>query len=423
VDVEQRVRSRTAPQLPVEGQVPDSIPVAALVANDQILLRAGAPAEPAEEDLAVELAGAIQLQKISTRLIQEKDAGKLNRDIVLAAMAIMRSEMGSMQVYHPGRNELYLLVSENFHPDSVKYWEWVTLGESSTCGQAFAEAQRIVVPDIEACTFLAGTEDLDHYRKCNMRAAQSTPLIARNGRPIGMLSTHWDHPHDPSERDLRLFDILARQAADLIERTQSEEHQALLVNELNHRVKNNLAIVQALAQQTFKRGDVPRKVLHAFEGRLEALASTHDLLTRSHWESADLGELVRKALAACGVSRRATVNGPPLRLGSTTAVTLAMALHELCTNAIKYGALSVETGRVCIDWSIGGDGEPRFLFRWQEQGGPTVAVPRRRGFGSRLMERALANDLKGETRLEFCADGVRFTIDAPLPSHSEPLPS
>jgi two-component sensor histidine kinase len=423
VDVEQRVRPRPAPQLRGEEQASDSIPVAPPLANDSILLRDTASAEPTEEDLAVELAGAIQLQKISTRLIQEKDAGKLNREIVLAAMAIMRSQMGSMQVYHPGRNELYLLVSENFHPDSEKFWEWVSVGEASSCGQAFERGERIVVPDVEQCEFLAGSEDLDHYRKSGMGAVQSTPLISRSGRPIGMISTHWARPHEPSERDLRLFDILARQAADLIERTQSEEHQALLVNELNHRVKNNLAIVQALALQTFKRADVPRKVLHAFEGRLEALASTHDLLTRSHWESADLGELVRKALSACGVTRRASVDGPPLRLGSTTAVTLAMALHELCTNAIKYGALSVETGHVAIDWSIGGDGEPRFLFHWQEQGGPQVAVPRRRGFGSRLMERALANDLKGQTRLEFRADGVRFTIDAPLPSHSDALPS
>jgi two-component sensor histidine kinase len=415
VDLEERVKSGTiaghATELSncaaVIGQPADSQP-----GNGEQLLLEGNEAE----DLAVELAGAIQLQKISTSLIREKDLGKLYREIVLAAMAITRAQMGSMQVYHAGRDELFLLVSENFHPESAKFWEWVTLGEASTCGQAFAQAERIIVADVERCEFLAGTEDLQHYRKCNMGAAQSTPLVTRDGRPIGMISTHWERPHEPSERDLRLLDILARQAADLIERTQSEERQAMLVNELSHRVKNTLAIVQALAQQTFGGAELGRELLHAFDGRLEALASTHDLLTRSPLESTDLRVVVDQALTACGVTARATVKGPPLRLGSTTAVMFAMALHELCTNAIKYGALSVESGWVTVGWSVSEADDARLHFEWRESGGPEVAMPKRRGFGSRLVERALARDLRGETKLEFRKKGIRFTIDAPLPS-------
>lgn len=368
-----------------------------------------------------ELAGAVELQRISTRLIGEHDLRSLYREIVHAAMAIMRSDFGSMQMLDPARNSLYLLVSENFHPDSAEFWRWVGAGDTSSCGKAFENSERIVVADSENCDFMAGTEDLDHYRKCGMRAVQSTPLYSRSGEPIGMISTHWRQAHEPSERDWRLFDVLARQAADLIERTQAEERRKLLVNELNHRVKNTLAVVQAIAQQTFGGTDMPEEAREAFAGRLKALASTHDLLTRTHWESTDLRDLVRDALSACGVTDRASVQGPPLRLGSSTAVTFAMALHELCTNAIKYGALSDESGRVSIRWSTG-DGDRRFHFEWRESDGPEVSAPGRRGFGSRLVERALARDLKGESQLTFENEGVRFTIDAPVPMDMGPEP-
>ncbi len=373
--------------------------------------------------LARELDDAIALQRISTRLIREKDLNSLYREIVLAAMAIMRADMGSMQVFDTARNELYLLASENFHANSAKFWEWVSVGEASSCGKALESGERILVPDVEQCAFMAGSEDLDQYRKSKIRAVQSTPLISRDGLPIGMLSTHWAAAHQPAEEQLRMLDVLARQAADLIERTQAEERRKLLVSELNHRVKNTLAIVQAIAQQTFRGSDVPEAIRDSFEGRLGALASTHDLLTRAHWESADLKDIVHQALVACGVTSRASAEGPRLPLGSSTAVTFAMVLHELCTNAIKYGALSVDGGRVHIAWTIVADGERRFNFTWRESGGPPVRVPERRGFGSRLIERALAGDLKGEAELDFCPDGVQFRIDAPVPAEAYSAPS
>ena len=374
-------------------------------------------------ELARELDNAIALQRISTRLIREKDLNSLYREIVLAAMAIMRSDMGSMQVFDAARNALYLLASENFHAESRSFWEWVSVGEASSCGKALESGERILVADVEQCDFMAGSEDLDQYRKSGIRAVQSTPLISRDGQPIGMISTHWAAPCRPGEEELRMLDVLARQAADLIERTQAEERRKLLVSELNHRVKNTLAIVQSIAHQTFRGPDIPEAVRESFEGRLEALASTHDLLTQAHWESADLKDLVHQSLVACGVAGRASVDGPRLRLGSSTAVTFAMVLHELCTNAIKYGALSVDGGRVSIGWTIVADGERRFHFTWQESGGPPVRAPERRGFGSRLIERALAGDLKGEVELDFCADGVRFRIDAPEPAEAFGTPS
>ena len=395
---------------------------AAIVADETVSLEIAEDAlldalRESESRLAAELAGARQLQDISTKLIEQDDAESLYQAILDAAVAIMRSDMGSMQMFHPDRNELFLLASNGFSSESVKFWTWVRVGGASTCSIALKTGQPCIVPDVETCDFMAGTADLDAYRQANIRALQSTPLVSRNGQVVGMISTHWSQPHQPSEAELRLLDVLARQAADLIERKQAEERQALLINELNHRVKNTLAIVQALAQQTFRAPEVPKLARKAFEGRLEALASAHDLLTREQWESADLAGVVDDALNACGVRDRVEVEGPALRLGPTTAVTLAIALHELCTNAIKYGALSVESGTVTIGWEILKGMQPRLHFRWTESGGPPVAAPDSRGFGSRLIERALANEMKGKARLEFRPEGVVLTVDAPLPSN------
>jgi PAS domain S-box-containing protein len=378
-----------------------------------------------EARLATELADAKELQQISAKLIHEDDTETLYTEILDAAVRIMRSDMGSMQKFHPDRNELELLASKGFTPEAVEFWNWVRVGGASTCSMALKTGSRCIAPNVDQCDFMAGTTDLEVYRQAQIRSVQSTPLVSRSGRAIGMISTHWRQPHEPSERELRLLDVLARQAADLIERKsaeaalrESDERQRLLINELNHRVKNTLAVVQALAQQSFGGSDVPEDARSAFDGRLEALASAHDVLTREQWKSVDLKDIVRGALKACGVSDRASVKGPSVQFGPRVAVTLAMTLHELCTNAIKYGALSVEDGRVSIAWAISGEDEPRLRFRWKERRGPRVSEPRRRGFGSRLIERALATDLKGKARLEYPSDGVLFEFDAPLPSHN-----
>lgn len=204
---------------------------------------------------------------------------------------------------------------------------------------------------------------------------------------------------------------------DIEEQRRAEEHRALLMDELNHRVKNTLAIVQALANQTFGGGATDPAALDAFAGRLSALAQTHNLLTRRSWSSASLGELVRTALGACGAAGRARVEGPEAPLGPKTAVSIAMALHELCTNAAKYGALSRPEGLIEVSWRLdGGEAERRLNLEWRERGGPAVAPPGRRGFGSRMIERALAAELRGRVSLDFRPEGVVCEIDAPLAS-------
>jgi PAS domain S-box-containing protein len=201
---------------------------------------------------------------------------------------------------------------------------------------------------------------------------------------------------------------------DVTERKRWEEHQRLLVNELNHRVKNTLAVVQALAWQTFRGAADTGAAQSAFEARLAALSAAHDLLTRQNWEAASLSEIVAASAGHVDAYRgRILVSGPPVEIAPKPAVSIAMALHELSTNAIKYGALSNAHGRVEIDWTLAEAGD-RLRLTWREKDGPETRAPARKGFGLRMIERGLAAELGGDVRLDFAPTGLVCTIDAPL---------
>jgi PAS domain S-box-containing protein len=203
-------------------------------------------------------------------------------------------------------------------------------------------------------------------------------------------------------------------SVEITERKRDETRRDLMIHELNHRVKNTLATVQAVASETLQGADPAMRA--ALDGRLMALASVHDVLTRESWHSADLGEVVAASLAPFGGTEtsRFHVRGPPLLLLPRAAVALAMGLHELATNAAKYGALHVPEGRVSLLWEIDGRSPQTLFMTWSEQGGPKVAAPCRRSFGSAMIEGALASDLGGTATLYFDPEGVRCVIEAPL---------
>jgi two-component sensor histidine kinase len=191
----------------------------------------------------------------------------------------------------------------------------------------------------------------------------------------------------------------------------------LLINELNHRVKNTLATVQSIASQTLRTSQTTEQAGRAMEERLLALSRVHDVLTRESWEGADLHDVVEQAMAPYRQERadRLEIAGPEVRLSPRMALALAMALQELATNAVKYGALANETGAVAVTWHVSG-GNPRLRLEWRETGGPPVRVPERRGFGTRLIERSLAQDLNGRVEISFAPGGLVCTVDAPLAS-------
>jgi two-component sensor histidine kinase len=198
---------------------------------------------------------------------------------------------------------------------------------------------------------------------------------------------------------------------DITDRKSAEEHRELLINELNHRVKNTLTIVQSIAAQTFKGVDAGARA--DFEQRLLTLSNVHSLLTDESWDGAELHAVIRASLRPHLVDGRdrVTFDGPDFRLRSKSALALSMALHELATNALKYGALSVERGRVALHWTTD---EGRFRLRWREDGGPAVVPPSRTGFGSRMIERGLRAEFEGEVKIDYRSAGVVCTIDAPL---------
>lgn len=208
-------------------------------------------------------------------------------------------------------------------------------------------------------------------------------------------------------------------ASDVTTRRAAEEHLRLMVNELNHRVKNSLATVQAIAAQTLRKGEIPEDVREALVARLVALAAAHDVLTARRWSGANLRELAEQAAAPYARLDGGTafeLDGPEVNVPPKTAIALALAFHELATNAGKYGALSTPEGRVRLSWRVvESPAGPRLQMEWRESGGPRVEPPTRKGFGSRLIKRGMGPELRGTVRMDFEPDGLVCTVDAPLP--------
>ncbi len=250
-----------------------------------------------QAELAEELAATQCLQSLSIEIAHEADLDGLYEKLVDGAALIMRSDFASMQEYHPNRGprgELELLAFRGFSAAASKLWTWVNADSKCTCGVAYRTLRRVIVADVEQCDFLAGTRDLEGYLETGIRAVQSTPLLSRSGQLVGMISTHWKEPHEPSERDLRLLDILARLAADLIERKSHEE-------DLRRREERSRTLAQLLTDVPWAaRGDGAFESLqpawenytgqswdaHAGHGWFEAIHADDRDAVRASWASA-----------------------------------------------------------------------------------------------------------------------------------------
>jgi two-component system CheB/CheR fusion protein len=246
---------------------------------------------------------------------------------------------------------------------------------------------------------LAENKEVEDFRVDHLFEALGRRTMLVNARKLSR----------DGRRDLILLAI-----EDITVRSQAEAHRDVLIREMNHRVKNVLATVQAIASQTLRRSASLESFQDAYVGRLHALARAHDLLVDEGWANAEIGQLVRMTLRPYR-GAQVEAEGPSLTVRPQAGVTLAMILHELATNAAKYGALSVPTGTVSITWaSDNRDGQSQIQLNWIETGGPPVAPPSRRGFGSTLIERGTDNDMHGKAVLDYRAEGLRCTLRFPL---------
>ncbi|MBL6654306.1 MAG: PAS domain-containing protein [Reyranella sp.] len=217
---------------------------------------------------------------------------------------------------------------------------------------------------------------------------------------------------DDAGRALRVVGVVL----DITDNKEAEQRQRLLFDELNHRVKNTLSIVQALAQQTLRTRPEPADFAEAFTDRLVSLARAHSLLTHDSWDGADLRNIVTTALAAfIDEGRPIEIGGDPVMIPPSTTITLSLMLHELATNAAKYGALSVPHGRLSVSWTaVDAESAVAVDLDWQEHGGPPVSPPARRGFGSRLLAGS-AEQIGGELEMDYAAAGLRCRLRFSVP--------
>lgn len=269
---------------------------------------------------------------------------------------------------------------------------------------------REVIPEVKDQGFL---ELLDQVRKTGKAYKGTSMEVKLQRTPGGAMEDRFlDFVYQPIFKGGEVIGIFV-EGADVTERVLAERQQRLLVNELDHRVKNTLATVQAIAERTFRRADIAPDVRQTFADRLQALATGHDLLTQERWSGADLLQVVTTTLAPFRSGREGRVNiqGEHVYLAPKIALTITMVLHELATNATKYGALSVEKGRLDIAWRT--DGE-QLHFCWEESAGPEVQPPAEKGFGSALIERAFSAELRSDVTMDFSPTGLVCEFFAPL---------
>jgi PAS domain S-box-containing protein len=469
---------------------------------------------------------SVRLQEISTLLIQEGNLEVLYERVLDTAISLMSADAGTMQKYYPEQGELQLLATRGFHPESAAFWGRVNRDSATTCGVALSLGRRVIVPDFESSDFMASTADLDVSRRSGLRAAQSTPLVSRSGRLLGMMSTLWHKPHHPTEHELRLLDVLARQAADLIERIQVEtalceseqrlrwlasivesnydaivstdadriittwnnaagrlygytpeevigqpitilippdrhdeqlsilqrlkrgerienyetvrqrkdrtlvdvsltispvenaegkivgasaiarditrrrraaEREKMLMAELDHRVKNVLARVDMVAMSTRNGSSSIDEYTRSLKGRIQSMAAAHALLSQKSWHGVGLEALVRSQLAPYAADANIAIHGTDVTLTAAAIQAMGMVLHELVTNAAKYGALSVPTGRVTVSWDRKPNGHAaNLVFTWCEFGAPGTAIETKSGYGTRLIRELVPHELGGD---------------------------
>jgi two-component sensor histidine kinase len=301
--------------------------------------------------------------------------------------------------------------------------------DRSICLSAMLLPGLTIVPDLTEDPRFVGNPLVTG--EAHLRFYAGAVLRTPDGVPLGALCVLDHMPRDLTQEQASTLTMLARQVMsqlelrraiaerdDVLEANRTfEQRQSLLVRELHHRVKNTLATVQALVGATRRSTGSFDAFYRSFSNRITSLAKTHTLLTEDYWQTAPLREIALNELKPFAESRqpRFMLIGPPVELSADLAVPVGMALHELTTNAICHGALSVPGGHVEVRWSVDEvEGVRKLHLEWRERGGPPVGEPQHQGFGTTLLQRVLPMQCKAEVEVQYDPEGLRFAMDAPL---------
>ena len=361
-----------------------------------------------DERMAADLCAMTLLWGVGSLCAREaKNLDKCLHGILDVGIAIVGADKGNIQLLEQEAVVLTIAAQRGFGPAFLKYFECVRDGPSA-CAAAMRSGERVVVEDVTTSEIFVGQPSMNVLVQAGVRAVTSTLLISSARNRLGMISTHFREPHHPSERELGFMDLLARQAADYLERKRAEDIEETRVREIQHRSSNQLAVVQTIAHQTLSGDPCLAEAKKVFDARLQALAQANWQMNKSSWSRVNLSEMVHSAMAPFG--DRTMIDGVGVMVGAQNAQSFSLALHELATNAAKYGALSNESGKVKIFWTIARDGKNNKLkFKWKETGGPPVVAPSDHGFGTSLL-RATFPDV----RIDYLIEGLTCEIDLVL---------
>ena len=357
----------------------------------------------AEAQIAADLRAMTILREMGSLYVRKDlQTDECLQRTIDAAIAIVGADKGNIQIFDDRSNSLIIAAHRGFTEPFLTFFKHV--GDDATvCAAAMETKGQVIVEDVLHSEIFVGQQSQEVLIGAGVRAVISTPLMSSNGTLMGMISTHYGNPHRPTDREVHLLELLARQAADYLERKRAERTEKMLAEELNHRCNNLLAVVQAIANKSLSDLDD----LAAFIGRLQALARANRHILDSDWSRVDFHTLIESELEPFRTS--VTVEGISVTVGPQEAQNFAMALHELLTNASKYGALSSIAGKVHISWKITKENDPTLRFRWRESGGPRVVAPSRQGFGTTLL-----NGVFAEVRFDYLEEGLDCTFDMGL---------
>ena len=362
----------------------------------------------AEARVAADLRDMTQFNELSNQLVRsDADINANLKAVLTVAIAVTRADKGNVQLFDPTPGTLTIAAQVGFERPFLKFFEHVR-DDASACSTAMRTGQRAEVEDVTTSEIFAGHPGKDVLLDAGVRAVVSTPLIDSNNKLLRIVSVHFVTPHRLTERERGLTDLLARLAADYLERKQAEQISGMLVREVQHRANNLLAIVQTIASCSLSGDHSLAEAKTAFEARLQALARTTRHVTRSNWIGVNLKEIVVSELEP--FSERAIIEGNDVSLDPKQAQDISLALHELETNAAKHGALSNGRGIVKVSWVQSTPAESATLkFTWRESGGPSIAVPTRSGFGTALLKATFPH-----ARTTYAPDGLNFEVDLKL---------